>query len=172
MEMRAAIVSQYFASLDMLRQAIVACPESLWDDRSYRNVFWHVAYHALFYTHLYLQPSRQDFSPWVGRRGEFESLKNVPRASGETPDSAEPYTKDEILDYLAFCRQQVEERVASVEFEAPSGFSWLPFGKLELQFYNIRHIMQHTGELYERLGVTGEVSLDWIFMRPDAAKDA
>jgi len=36
-------------------------------------------------------------------------------------------------------------------FELPagrtgSGFDWLPFDKLELQFYNIRHIMQHTGE--------------------------
>jgi len=42
------------------------------------------------------------------------------------------------------------------------GFHWRSFGKLELQFYNIRQIMQHTGELCERLGAHGEVEVGWL----------
>ena len=49
-----------------------------------------------------------------------------------------------------------------VRLDAPSGFEWLPFNKPELQFYNIRHIQHHTGELCERLGVMGEIEVPWI----------
>jgi hypothetical protein len=38
-----------------------------------------------------------------------------------------------------------------------------------LQFYNIRHVQQHTGELCERLGAKGEVEVDWVGMQPAAA---
>jgi hypothetical protein len=67
-----------------------------------------------------------------------------------------------VLDYLVFCQQQVVERVPQLDLEASSGFDWLPFGKLELQFYTIRHIQQHTGELMERLGTRANVQLDWV----------
>lgn len=48
---------------------------------------------------------------------------------------------------------------------AESGFYWLPFDKLELQFYNIRHIQQHTGEHCERLGAYGEIEVGWVGMK-------
>jgi hypothetical protein len=41
--------------------------------------------------------------------------------------------------------------VLSLDFDAPSGFFWLPFSKLELQLYNIRHVQHHTGQLIDRL---------------------
>ena len=33
------IRSQYQASLAMLQQVITQCPENMWGDKSYRNVF-------------------------------------------------------------------------------------------------------------------------------------
>lgn len=165
MNAKNAIMSQYHASLDMLEQAIVACPDTLWDDRGYKNVFWRVAYHTLCYTHLYLQDSEQGFVPWVRRRDEREPLSRTLRDLEEKLGIVEPYTREEILEYLAFCRQQVEDRVAIMALDAPSGFHWLPFDKLELQFYNIRHIQQHTGELYERSGTAGCGELDWVAMK-------
>jgi len=142
----------------MLKQAVVKCPESLWHDRGYNNTFWHIAYHALFYTHLYLQASEEDFVPWAKHRGECRILDKEP--------VGEPYSKEEILEYHEICRAQVEEQVASLELDAPSGFYWLPFSKLELQFYNIRHLQQHTGELCERLGATGDIEVDWVARGP------
>ncbi len=57
MEIKDTVKSQYLASLGMLKGAIESCPESLWENPNYKNPFWHTAYHALFYTHLYLQRS-------------------------------------------------------------------------------------------------------------------
>jgi hypothetical protein len=161
------IKSQYHASLEMLRQAVIKCPDPLWHNREYKNVFWHIAYHALFYTHLYLQASEKDFVPWAKHRDECRSLDRAPRPPRGEPGLGEPYTKEEILEYYEICREQVEQQVVSLDLDAQSGFYWLPFSKLELQFYNIRHLQQHTGELCERLGATGDVEVDWVGMKPE-----
>lgn len=163
MTTKQSIKSQYYASLEMLRQAIVECPGSLWHAPAYKNQFWHVAYHVLFFTHLYLQPSAEDFVPWEKHREKYTSL----RPSEEGAGTVEPYSKEEILAYHELCCEQVEERVTSLDLEAESGFHWLPFDKLELQIYNIRHIQQHTGELYERLGVSKDIEMNWVAMKPD-----
>jgi hypothetical protein len=143
----------------MLRQAIEKCPDAVWEDAAYSNPFWRVVYHVLFYTHFYLHPTEADFIPWEKHRDEITSLKN----SGleETP-----YTKADLLAYLALCLQFMEEQVQKMDLKAESGFDWLPFNKLELQLYNIRHVQQHTGELCERLGAHGEVEVGWVGMKP------
>ncbi|KPV49022.1 hypothetical protein SE17_34945, partial [Kouleothrix aurantiaca] len=55
----------------------------------------------------------------------------------------------------------VRQQVPALALDAPSGFSWLPLTKFELQIYSIRHIQQHAGELMERLG-PGATGLDWV----------
>ncbi len=163
MKVKETIKSQYHAALEMLKQAVEACPEPLWSDARYESPFWHVAYHALFYAHLYLQPTEKDFVPWEKHQ---EGLASLASSEGEGY-RGEWYSKGDVLTYLALCRQQVEEQVAALDLEAESGFYWLPFDKLELQFYNIRHIQQHTGELYERLGATGGPELGWVGTKRD-----
>ena len=79
-----------------------------------------------------------------------------------------PYSKEEILDYHKLCLEQMEAHVDALDLEAESGFYWLPFNKLELQFYNIRHVQQHAGELSERLSATGDFELRWVGMKPAA----
>ena len=61
MDTKTVIKSQYLAALEMLKQAILDCPDSVWDDPEHKNRFWHIAYHTLFYTHLCLQPTESDF---------------------------------------------------------------------------------------------------------------
>ena len=156
------IASQYLAALEMLKETIAQCPDALWNDPGDKARFWQIAYHALFFTHLYLQDAEEDFAPWAKHRQGIHSLGQ----GASAPDTGEPYDKDTVLEYLAFCQQQVAERVPQLDLEAESGFHWLPFGKLELQFYNIRHIQQHTGELMERLGTRADLELPWVGMRP------
>jgi hypothetical protein len=161
MHQKAIIKSQYRAAMAMLHQAIAKCPAPLWVDASYTNPFWHVAYHVLYYTHLYLQPAADEFIPWEKHRDDLGGLKNAA--------SLKPYSKKAVLEYHAFCLNQVEAQIDSVDLEAESGFNWLPFTKLELQFYNIRHIQQHTGELCERLGAHGDVEVGWVKMKESRA---
>jgi hypothetical protein len=159
MDIQSAVSSQYLASLAMLQQAVERCPESLWDSPADANKSWRLAYHVLFFTHLYLQKTIDDFQPWE---------KHWPKAE-EMGKDAEPgpaYSKTDILDFLDFCRSEAVEASALLDPQSPSGFYWLPFSKLELQFYNIRHLQQHTGELMERLGARAGISCDWVSKAP------
>ena len=146
MRSKLGIQSQYHASLAMLRQVVVDCPSDLWESPEYKNRFWNVAAHALFYAHFYLHPSENEFKPWPklhldGRMfddSSEEEIRQVP-------------SREDVLAFLDFLEEQIDLMVEALDLEAESGFYWLPFNKLELQFYNIRHIMLHTGELAERL---------------------
>ena len=155
------IKSQYRASLEMFGEAVDKCTDALWDDQSYSNRFWHIAYHALFFTHLYLQESDKAFVPWSKHRDEYESLGPLPWPPHREPNIGEPYTKEDILEYLGVCRNEVEAKVSALDLEAESGFHWLPFSKLELEFYNIRHLQHHTGQLVDRLRTKEAIGVGW-----------
>ena len=156
------IQSQYLASLEMLKNAIELCPDQVWEDKKPKNRFWHIAYHTLFYTHLYLQEKEADFQPWEKHVEDIGSLSSSPEAIEQ---SKEPFSKEDILSYLKFCQDQVKTILLILDLDSPkSGFYWLPFSKLELQFYNIRHIQLHTGELCERLGKEAAIDVGWVGM--------
>ena len=147
MDTKQVIQSQYLAALGMLKQVIVRCPEALWYAPGNQDRFWRKSYHALFYAHLYLQIAEKDFLPW-------EKHHN--------PNGTLPFTKPEVLAYLSLVEHEVFECVPAMNLEAESGFYWYPVNKLEMQFINIRHIQQHAGELYERLGTHENIELDWV----------
>jgi len=153
---------QYRASMTMLREAVSKCPESLWLASEYPNKSWHIAYHVLFCTHMYLQNTYEEFTPWKKHRENYQWLGRLPWPPHDQPKIETPYTKEEILEYLQICCEEVEAKVPSLDFNAPSGFHWLPFSKLELQIYNIRHIHHHTGQLIDRLRTVAQIGIGWV----------
>ena len=157
MEPLDGLLHQYLASLKMLEKVIAACPEPLWVDESDKNQFWHVAYHALFYTHLYSQPEVSVFQPWAKHRPDFEQMHTL----------GEPYTQQEILEYAQICRDELRNKLPLQNMEGPSGFFWLEMSKFELQLYSIRHLMQHTGELSDRLGNRFGIGVEWVSSEPN-----
>ena len=167
MEIETVITSQYRAGLKMLKLAIQKCPPQMWDDPADKNRFWHVAYHALFYTHLYLQVDEAAFQPWKQHRPGYQFMGRLPWPPHDEPDLGEPYTQVEVLAYLDFCEGMLADGVAQLDFSGPSGFDWLPMNKLELQFYTIRHLQQHTGELCERLGAREKIDIGWVGIAPE-----
>ncbi len=154
MDLAAILISQYLASLEMLKQTITLCPESIWNAASDTNRFWQVAFHALYFTHEYLADSYETFTPWIKHRAGYEDFP-VPR-------TGEPYDKATILEYLAFCQQHVLDRVPQLKLDEPEGHGDRSLITLELQIYSIRHIMQHTGELMERLGTRTGAEIEWV----------
>lgn len=164
MDVKAVVTAQYLAALEMLRQVITKCPDELWvrANPAHAGAFWHIAYHALFYTHLYLQPTDADFTPWAKHRPNLNAFGPPPWAPDEVVEPGEPFSQAEILDYLAVCQQEVRQQTQSVDLAAPSGFSWIPFNKLELQLYNIRHLQNHVGELSQRLWAEANIEVRWV----------
>jgi hypothetical protein len=155
MDIKTILQSQYQATLEMLKNAIEQCPESIWADPETKNKFWHITFHGLFFTHFYLHPTEGDFVPWEKHR-DVVSL-----SPSDDPNAVQPYSQTELLEYLVFCQKQVREKVTAADLEAESGFHWLPFTALEKHIYNIRHTQLHTGELCERLGQAG-INIDWV----------
>jgi DinB superfamily len=162
---RQTTLRQYRAGLAMLGEAMERCPEELWYSEEDKNRFWHIAYHSLFYTHLYVQPSEGDFQAWSKHVPDANYLGPRPWAPNEPFQIPKPYSKPDLHEYLELCRGEVEKQVPSVRLEDGSGFSWLSFNKLELQFYNIRHLQHHTGQLVERIRKTAHTGVGWVGSR-------
>jgi hypothetical protein len=159
---RQSLARQYLATLLMLRQAIESCPESLWLDAGYTNRFWHIAYHAIFYTHFYVQASEEEFHPWVKHQKGSNYLGARKSSSNEPVPEIKPYSREEVLEYWILCRDQVAKRVPHDKLDAESGFSWLPFNRFEVHLYNLRHLAHHTGQLADRLRVVAKTGVAWV----------
>jgi hypothetical protein len=152
------LLSQYRASLAMMKHVIEVCPDELWLAADDRNRFWQIAYHALFYTHLYASQSETEFTPWKKHRPECRLLGSRPEGSA----TWEPYSKAELLEYLQICSVEVEDKLSKPGLEQASGFDWLPFNRLELHLYNIRHLQHHTGQLADRLRAACGIGAPWV----------
>jgi hypothetical protein len=146
------IQSQYDAAFNMLENAIKDCPTSLWNDGTYKNKYWHIAFHTLFYSHLYLSESKE---LWEKYRKGYQYLNA----------DLEPYSQQDVLEYLELCRKQIDERIPLIDLKAEASFSWLPMNKLEMLLYNLRHIQHHTGQLIDRLREKVDVSSNWIIIK-------
>jgi len=159
MTLQTILKSQYRASLTMLLEAVRCCPAELWTDRRYANPCWQVAYHTLFYAHLYLQPSEAHFVAWQHHRPDAHQFRTGPEAAS----ALRPYSTQQILAYGALCLEMVDSAVDALDLEAPdSGFSWYRMSKLEHQFVSLRHLQHHTGQLADRLRQAANRGVAWV----------
>jgi len=179
---RALLWRQFGATIAMLDNALIACPETLWrepvwDDPSApaaRTEFWYVAYHALFWLDLYLFGSEEGFAP----PAPF-ALVEQDDAAGPLP--SQPYTKDELRAYLASLRQKCHSAFETLTEERarhPVRFGWIEEGEVvsyfELQLYSMRHIQEHAAQLSLLLGRHGvpDDQIDWVARAQDAPSGA
>lgn len=156
------IVSQYLAALKMLRAAVEACPETLWDRSSDRNRFWVIAYHTVYHAHLYLSPSQETFEPWEVEVKGHPAFGRDHLGDWRKLSAEDVYSKADILAYCDHVTELVAPLVQAVDFDASSGFDWLRFSRGEAHFDNIRHIQHHAGQLIERLRQEVDQAVDWI----------
>ncbi|MBL1218603.1 MAG: hypothetical protein D8M59_14055 [Planctomycetes bacterium] len=170
-DLAGGLISQYHASLAMLKQAIDQCPANDMDHdlwyvghmtSGHRVPFWHLAYHTLFYTHLYLMPHLDDFVAWEHHQDEAEHFDRMP-PDGRDPKPCRPYTKEEILSYWQCVSDLVDSAVGALDLDAETcGFFWYdPMPKLDHQINNIRHIQHHTAQLADRLWGAVNQQVDW-----------
>jgi len=160
------VTSQIRASLAMLRSTIESCPGPLWNRASDRNAFWMLAYHALYFAHLYLSPSEEAFVPFERRVEGHEGFGCTHLGDWSTLAPQDVYSKEDVLAYCDHVDALVSELVRSTPFGAPSGFHWLPFSRGEAHLYNLRHIQHHAGQLADRLRQMADVGSKWVHAVP------
>jgi hypothetical protein len=162
-DLLSALKSQYHAALAMLRQAVERCPEELWGDGGHANPYWHIAYHTLFFTHLYLQPNEEAFHPWEHHREEYQFLGSLPWPPHRVPKIEQPYMQAQVLEYWQVCEQMIDLAVDRLDLESPEcGFWWYTMSKFEHQLMNIRHIQHHAAQLADRLRPAAGIGVDWV----------
>jgi hypothetical protein len=154
---KAILWGQFGAAIDMLGNAVLACPEELWSERSRRPEFWYVVYHTLFYLDLYLSGSLDGFHP----PAPFTLSETDP--AGVLPERV--YTKDELRTYLDHCRRKCRATIDALTDEWSGErcvFPWLDLSRAELFLYNMRHVQHHAGQLNLILRQTVDSAPRWV----------
>lgn len=153
---REALWRQLGAAIDMLENAIVACPEELWLHPERRP--WHLAYHTLFFLDLYLSGTLEGFAP----PSPF-SLSELDPA-GVLPER--PYTRAEMLAYLDHGRRKCRATLAALDDDTarrPAAFPWLPgFTLGELHLCSLRHVQHAAAQLNLLLRQTVDDAPAWV----------
>ena len=156
-ELGSALWRQYDTAIQMLADAVDACPDELWTRRLWPQPppshfpahfaeFWHVTYHALVWLDLYLAgiPEEEFAPPPQFAQGELDS-------PGAQP--AQPYTKQELRGYLQSTRRKCRDKLTALTDEEawrPVEYPWSEGRRvsyLELQLYNMRHVQEHAAQL-------------------------
>jgi hypothetical protein len=154
---KSLIWRQFGAAIDMLENAMQACPEEIWGDRKRKPEFWYVAFHTLFFLDLYLSETDKGFHP----PAPFTLDEMDP--AGIMPDRV--YTKDELLSYLQHDRKKCRETLYALTDDAlrkRCGFEWLDISVVESHLYNLRHVQHHAGQLNVILRQTIDSAPRWV----------
>lgn len=160
------IWQQFGAAIDMLGDALHACPHELWryqmwedpDDGQEYGELWFVVYHTLYWVDLFLTGTREGFTP----PERFQLYAKGP--DGRLPKT--PYTKEDLQAYLAECRQKCQtafEGLTDESAQAPCDIPWMKdITFLELQLYSMRHVQEHAAQLNLILGQATDFASDWV----------
>lgn len=166
MDLRDALTEQYHAGLAMLAECVEKCPDDLWLAGEHPRPFWRIAFHAAFFTQVYLGQDEAAFRPWPGRReGIHPGLWEDPAyvEPYELAEGVENYRQSELLDYIRYIDTLVDPIVAELDLAADeTGFRWYPgMSKLSHELMNLRHLQGHVGQLSELLMARG-IDTEWV----------
>lgn len=143
------------AAVDMLENAITACPDECWNTES---KFWYTAYHTIFFFNYYLSDTPMEkyyVPPPPFTLSEFGE---------DMPERV--YHKSELLAFLDAGRQKCREmlKTTSADDLLQKRFvsEYKDFTLFELLIYNVRHVQHHTGQLNLLLRQHRDTPPNWV----------
>lgn len=161
---RNSLWQQFGAAIDMLGNAVRACPDELWRVRLWDDPelpesaeFWYIVYHSLFWLDLYLSGAVEGFAP----PAPFTLDELDP--AGVLPERA--YTRDELLAYLDRCRRKCRVTIDALTDEQSARLCKFPWGEISftgLLLDNMRHVQEHAAQLNLILGQKAGWSPRWV----------
>jgi DinB superfamily len=132
---------QLGGALQMLENAILACPDDVWGDELKEDQFWFLAYHTLIWTDYYASENTEGFSPPAPFVLGDILIGHLPKR---------PYTRQELLAYLAFDLDKSRALIRTLtpaKAQRPFVDQYKSFTLLELVIYNTRHVQHHAAQL-------------------------
>ena len=149
--------SNFGAAMDMLKNAIVLCPDELWNRE---KKFFYMTYHVTIFLDYYLSNPVTSFHPVLPYTITDENKLPAEAIDDVVPDKF--YSKQEILDYLSVIRKKCRELITRatedqlnkrwIEADQTTMHGLCPsivkdYTVLEILFYNLRHVQHHVGQL-------------------------
>ena len=164
--LRSILKSQYHAALAMLRESLERCPDDLWFSKEPTNAFWQIAYHTVFFAHMYLHRNEAAFQPWEQHQTAVQHPDGIPGSvdpESPLPLIPDPYTREQVLAYWSVCDRMVDQAIDTLDLDNPDcGFYWYSVSKLEHQIVAIRHIQHHAAQLADRLRAAEDIGIRWV----------
>ncbi len=147
---------QFGAAIDMLGNAITACPDDLWKEEPQ---FCKLAHHTLFFLDYYLSadtPKEADYNPPPPfTKEEFE----------DNP-ACLLYTREELLQFLRSGRSKLCKQLTTCTAEDLLAKRFVSeyknFTLFEMLLYNMRHVQHHAAQLNLMLRQRGIEPPDWV----------
>jgi hypothetical protein len=186
---RTALSRQFEAAIDMLENALRACPDELWTESLWKvmpdhpgvwpsdhsaedsarasdgaiqvfSAFWYLGYHVLFFMDLYLSGGFEQFEEGFAPPAPFTVEEHAP---GVLPRRV--YRRAELQGYLAYNRQKCKmtiEELTDEQARRPCRRARgdIPFAELLLA--NLRHVQQHGEQLSMFLGQKAGSASAWV----------
>lgn len=169
---RECLWKNFGAAIDMLKEAIRLCPEALWQQE---KRFYYLSYHTLIFLDFYLSNPVKSFTPLLGY-----TIADSDKLPAEAVDDVLPdqfYSQQELLAYLAAIRDKCKQQVLLATDEQLLQ-RWITdneielhdlcpaivknYTRLEIWFYNLRHVQHHTAQLNVILRQKANLSADWV----------
>ena len=174
MTWNASIWRQFGAAIDMLDNALQACPDELWQEPLFHErsappefaEFWYVGFHAIFWLDFYISDSAEAFAPPAPfTLSEFEA--------GLLPERV--YTKAELHTYLEYTRNKCRaklETLTNALVPQKCRPDWPDMSVAELLFYTMRHVQEHAAQLSLFLGQKVGSAPGWVGKAQSKRSDA
>lgn len=148
---------QFGASLDMLENAINACPDKVWGDHADWHEFWYITYHTLFFLDYYLEGKEEGFKPLK----PYTLSELDPK--GLFPDKV--YSKEEMLSYLAFGRDKSKKAIFALSDDSvhrQCDYNRPGITVFGLLLYTMRHVQHHAAQLNLLLRQSVDSAPRWV----------
>ena len=141
----------------MMENAIKACPDELWGDRTQNPEYWYLVYHTLFWLDFYFTDSPDDFTPLT----PFTLSELDPE--GLLPERV--YTRTELLTYLEHGRNKCKNVIEKLTDETAN--KHYKYGSVEMSFgelllYNMRHVQHGAAQLNLILRQNTDSAPGWV----------
>lgn len=147
----------FAAAIDMLRNAIAACPADLWNKN---DQFYYISYHSVVFLDYYLTIPPVNFKPALS----FTLIdpEKIPEGAIDDVLPDQLFSQEQMLEWLLLCRVKCESVINNLSDYSMqerwldssksmdislAGRDTLAFSVLQILFHNLRHVQHHTAQL-------------------------
>ena len=147
-ELKNSLWQQFGASIDMLVNAIGACPDALYQNN---KRFFYTAYHAAVFLEYYLTVPPTDFEPQLPFT--IVEKEDMPAAALDDVLPDKQYSKSQLLKYLKSGKEKCHNVIMGIEengnprFIEDVGVGKMDYSLIEIVLYNMRHVQHHVAQL-------------------------